>query len=35
MVEMRNFQDAFEIHKQSFISAFSIYMAVPLITFKH
>ena len=27
---MRNFQDAFETSKRSFISAFSIYMTVPL-----
>ena len=27
---MRNFQDSFETHKQSFISAFSFYMTVPL-----
>ena len=29
---MRNFQDTFETRKRSFISAFSIYMTVPLIT---
>ena len=28
---MRNFQDTFQILKQSFISAFSICMTVPLI----
>ena len=28
---MRNFQDTFEIRKQSFISAFSVCMTVPLI----
>ena len=28
---MRNFQDSFETHKQSFISAFSICMTVSLI----
>ena len=27
---MRNFQDTFETRKQSFISAFSICMSVPL-----
>ena len=27
---MRNFQDTFETRKRSFISAFSIYMTVPL-----
>ena len=27
---MRNFQDTFETHKPSFISALSIYMTVPL-----
>ena len=27
---MKNFQDTFETRKQSFISAFSIYMTVPL-----
>ena len=27
---MRNFQDTFETHKRSFISAFSICMTVPL-----
>ena len=27
---MQNFQDTFEIHKRSFISAFSICMTVPL-----
>ena len=29
---MQNFQDTFETSKQSFISAFSISMAVPLNT---
>ena len=28
---MREFQDSFKIHKQSFISTFSICMTVPLI----
>ena len=28
---MPNFQDTFETHKQSFISAFSVCMTVPLI----
>ena len=27
---MRNFQDTFETRKQSFTSAFSVYMTVPL-----
>ena len=31
VVEMRNFQDAFETRKLSFISAFSICMTVPLL----
>ena len=30
---MQNFQDTFEACKQSFISAFSICMTVPLLTF--
>ena len=30
---MQNFQDTFETPKQSFISAFSICMTVPLKTF--
>ena len=29
---MRNFQDTFEMRKRSFISAFSICMTVPLIS---
>ena len=31
---MRNFQDTFEIHKRSFVSAFSICMTVPSISQK-
>ena len=31
MVEMRNFQDTFEMCKRSFVSAFSICMTLPLI----
>ena len=31
---MRNFQGTFETRKRSFISAFSIYMSVPLIFFQ-
>ena len=30
---MRNFQDTFEARKRSFISAFTIFMTVPLISF--
>ena len=30
MIGMRNFQDTFETLKRSFISAFTIYMTVPL-----
>ena len=30
MVGMRNFQDSFETRKQSLISAFSVYMTIPL-----
>ena len=30
MVGIRNFQNTFETRKRSFISAFSIYMTVPL-----
>ena len=30
MIEMQNFQDTFKTRKRSFISAFSIFMTVPL-----
>ena len=31
MFDLRNFQDSFKMRKLSFISAFSICMAIPLI----
>ena len=32
---MQNFQDTFETRERSFISAFSIWMTVPLIIFRN